>query len=97
MKTMEPTSSQNLGTFLSLYQRCGRFGLAWADWDGVGAKPQFDSLIIKRDLIIRDAWQIGLGDQDCVAIQGDDDPIIPSGEANPPIKELLTKIQRQQK
>ncbi len=97
MKTMEPTSPQNLSTFLSLFHHCGKYGLTWANWDGIGAEITFDSVIIKRDLIIRNAWQIGPGDQDCVAIQEDDDPIIPVGETNPPISNLLIEIRRRYK
>lgn len=94
MKTMEPTSSQNLSGFLALFQRCGKFGLTWANCDGVGAEPNFQSLIKKRELIIRNAWQIGVGDQDSVAIQEDDDPVIPVDQTNPPISELLVETRR---
>lgn len=94
MRTMEPTSSQNLSRFLALFQRCGKFGLTWASYDGVGAEPNFQSVIKKRELIIRNAWQIGVGDQDSVAILEDDNPVIPVDETNPPISELLVAIRR---
>ncbi len=94
MKTMEPTSSQNLSRFLALFQRCGKFGLTWANCDGGGAEVNFQSVIRKRELTIRNAWQIGVGDQDSVTIQEDDNPVIPVDETNPPISKLLAEIRR---
>ena len=93
MKTIEPTNPQNLTGFLALSERSGKYGLTWAVWDGVGAEIQFDSVIIKRELVIRNAWEIGRRDQDSVAIQEDDDPMIPDGVPNPPITDLLDEIR----
>jgi hypothetical protein len=49
--------------------------------------------IEKAGLNVRPAWQIGLNDPDAMGITSRDDPIIPEGETNAPVLELL-KIHR---
>lgn len=93
MNTMKPTNQQNLTTFLSLFGHFEKYGLTWAGWDGIGAEAHFESVIIKRDLLIRNAWEIGRQDQDCVTIQENDDPVIPVGVNDPPIADLLKEIR----
>ncbi len=44
---------------------------------------------MKRELYVREAWKIGRNDVDAVAIKEEDEPIIPSGQENPPVLELL--------
>jgi hypothetical protein len=46
---------------------------------------------------LRDAWEIGRHDLESVAIQDDDEPIIPDEVKNPPINELLQLKQEDKK
>lgn len=57
--------------------------------NGDGIELIDDDYIAKRELNIRDAWQIGRHDPDAMAIRDDDEPLIPEGEPNPPIVDLL--------
>ena len=45
--------------------------------------------IFKFDLIEKEAWKIGLNDPDRVAINPEDEPIIPDNVNNAPILEIL--------
>jgi hypothetical protein len=45
--------------------------------------------LIKREFHVREAWEIGRHDMDSAAIHEDDAPIIPVGQENPPVLELL--------
>ncbi len=39
-----------------------------------------------------DEWKIGLNDIEVVAIDSTDDPIIPEGIENPPIKDVMKRM-----
>lgn len=62
-----------------------------------GKTPQFDLKfhIIKRNVQLRYAWQIGRHDPDAAAIGPDDEPIVPTGIENPPVLELLAYLRKQ--
>jgi hypothetical protein len=45
--------------------------------------------VAKRELIVRDAWQIGENDPDLLALLDDDDPIVPPYVAKPPVTKAL--------
>jgi hypothetical protein len=89
--TMTPTSDVNLSRFLDSYRSVGSYMLAAAVWPkGQGAPmPASDARILKRELNIREAWQISRHDPDAMGIRDDDDPIIPAGEDRAPILGLL--------
>ena len=55
--------------------------------------PVSDVYIAKRELNVRDAWQIGRNDPDVVGIREDDDPIVPDGQQNAPVLEVLRWLQ----
>jgi hypothetical protein len=90
-QTMEPSSSENLDRFLESYKVLRKYFFAPAVMANDPSKPPriLDEFIIKREIFIRDAWQISKNDIDSAAIQSDDDPIIPTEEKNPPVVELL--------
>jgi hypothetical protein len=52
-------------------------------------EPYTDKAILKRKLIVKNAWEIGLNDLDGVVIRKDDKPIIPNHITNAPVLELL--------
>ena len=60
--------------------------------------PSAQLSIAKRQLDIREAWQIGENDPDVVALYQDDEPIIPAGVTDPPVnKALIRKRSDRQK
>lgn len=91
LNTMEPTSDVNLMRFLSSYEAFGEYFLAPAVMRDRSSPPEFflDQRLMKRELYVREAWKIGRNDVDAVAIKEEDEPIIPSGQENPPVLELL--------
>ena len=88
---MEPSSDYNLRRFLNSYEKFHRYALAHCilNDQGQGPTPVFDNYIVKHELHVRDAWQIGRHDPDGVGIHEDDDVIIPSDQPNAPVVELL--------
>ncbi len=89
--TMTPESSQNLDSFLQAYRDVGAYFVAPAVVGGNGQFPEPIGAfsILKRELIVREAWEIGLNDLDRPGIQPGDQPTIPDGVNNAPVKELL--------
>lgn len=51
--------------------------------------PSAQFALAKRQLDIREAWQIGENDPDLVALDEDDDPIVPEGVTDPPVNKAL--------
>jgi hypothetical protein len=91
--TMTPSSSENLESFLSAYEASAGYLLAPAVIDSSGRYPEpiGDSGIKKRLLFVRDAWTVGVNDFDGAGIQPSDDPIIPDGVTDAPVKQLLER------
>ena len=90
---MTPTNSTNLDTFLALYQRAGAFLLAPAELGISGPIPFLQFTIAKRHLQLRQAWEIGENDPDASVLQDDDDPIIPAGVEDPPVKRAIEQMR----
>lgn len=90
MTTMMPSDSRNLERFLDLYRLMGIYFLTAAIIGNDGA-PEFrlDLAITKRKLSVKDAWTIGEHDFDVSGIRSEDDPIIPDGEIDPPIRKVM--------
>ena len=91
LSTMEPASDLNISRFIAAYKAFGVYYLAAATLKSDDSEPELDmqSLILKKELNIREAWEIGRQDMDMVAIRSEDDPIIPHGKENAPVLELL--------
>ena len=53
-----------------------------------------DLSILKHQLVVREAWEIGENDSDISAVFDDDDPIIPAFVSDPPIERALAKIKK---
>ncbi len=90
---MDPQSSKNLDAFLVRYNRLGRYTLLPAVYSDDTEKSKVfpDLWIGKEKLRVVPAWQIGEHDQDSMAIEPNDDPIIPSGVDDAPVLRLLMK------
>ena len=69
----------------------GQFGFTYAVMQSDSGQPEvvFDSQILMTELHIRDAWEVGKNDFDTAGIDPNDDPIIPPGEPDAPVLELL--------
>jgi hypothetical protein len=89
--TMTPDTSRNLDAFLKAYRKVGEYFIAPAvvDRNGRYPEPIGDVCILKRELIIREACEIGRNDIDCVGILPEDQPIIPDGVDAKIINDLL--------
>jgi len=91
MNTMEADSEVNLERFLRSYDKVKSYILtaaAMTPQRGFAFVPDCPGLI-KRELHVRRAWEIGRNDPDSVAIFVDDTPIIPADQKSPPVTELL--------
>lgn len=91
IQTMLPESSQTLDSFLQVYREVGAYLIAPAVVDKSGEYPELidDMGILKRELILREAWEIGHNDLDRVGIQPGDQPVIPDDVSDAPVKDLL--------
>jgi len=97
--TMEPKDDRNLVVFLERLKKWGNYYLIYAviGNDGQSMEPVLESKIKMSNLVVKDAWQIGIGDPDCMAIQPNDDPIIPKNQPDAPVQKLLQELKRYQK
>ena len=95
LHTMTPQSSQNLGNFIRAYKAFGSYLLApsYITEDRL-LEIIFEFGITKREINIREAWNVGVNDIDSVAIDALDKPIIPSHIKVPPVQELLRMKNR---
>ena len=94
IQRMSPDTSKNLDNFLAAYKEAGAFLLAPAQLTRDITNPQmpFVQLAIgKRQLDLRQAWQIGENDPDGIALAEDDEPIIPAGVTDPPVKKAMIR------
>jgi tetratricopeptide (TPR) repeat protein len=96
VNTMQPSSGSNLQAFLDRTSRLHRFILAPAVMREDGPHVIPDRSIEKSSVVVRDAWQIGRHDPDVVAIDADDDPVIPPGTENAPVTELLEYLRKKE-
>lgn len=97
--TMEPSTDRNLAGFLTHYKRFGMYYLAHAAQKSGASDitPVMDNCILKRELSVRNAWEIGMHDPDCMGIRIDDDPIIPHQHKDAPVLELLNWMRERHK
>ncbi len=91
INTMEPSTSENLDRFLNSYNVLHEYFFAPAVVVGdlSNAPKMLDEYLIKRDIFVRNAWEIGKNDIDRIAVYNDDDILIPEGEKNLPVNKLL--------
>lgn len=95
VQRMRPKTSENLDRFLASYQKFGCYYLApslMGSLDSI-AEAVNSSGILKRTIVVRDAWTIGEHDPDVSGLIPEDDPIIPVGVKNPPVQKALEKIR----
>lgn len=95
VSTMTPTNPKNLEGFLESYARFGYFTLAPFFIDLSSGKPEpLNELGFEmKELIVKNAWEVGINDLEMTAIQSSDNPIIPEGIIGAPVLEVL-KMKR---
>lgn len=91
MKTMEPSSDRNLTAFFAQYNVAKAYFLAPAvlSEDSSEPKPIFEKSILKQQLNVRQAWEIGRNDIDSPGIRDDDEPLIPDGRRDAPVLDVI--------
>ena len=93
---MDPVNSFHLTSFLERYEATGKYVLVPAaiatNFDV--QEPLWDLGILKKDLRVCPAWQIGEHDPDVMAIEPGANPIIPNGGENPPVASALSRFDR---
>jgi hypothetical protein len=89
--TMEPSSSENLKRFLDSYEVCKSYILTLGFRVGQHIDLAPKNQLLKQELVVREAWEIGLNDIDVVAIREDDDPVVPDGQECAPVLEALKR------
>ena len=96
--TMKPKTSESIDVFKALYKIFGFCKLSSVRIDDnqqmVLNDPQqrWPFLLPVKNIVFREAWEIGVDDQDCTAILPDDNPMIPEEhKMDAPVIELLKK------
>ncbi len=92
---MNPSSSQNLDNFVRLYQKFGCFFLCHAVMADLSSPPEpvYKPSIAKREIVIKDAWATGPDDPDIMALEPEDDPLIPPGQSDALVKSTLQRLR----
>lgn len=85
-----PTTPKNLEMLISSYKLFGQYWL-WPAEAKENTPPThyYNKAILKRELSIINAWEIGITDLNSIAIKPTDNPIIPSHIKNAPILKTL--------
>ncbi len=96
IQEMHNPNPANLESMLSAYKEYGCFLLAPAIISPARQQPDLllDMAILKRELLVRPAWEIGDNDPDSIAISPSDDPIIPDGVIDPPVAGTLLRRKK---
>jgi hypothetical protein len=95
INTMTPPDSANLDRFLASYKEKQRYILMPGLFGERGFEAWATKLgILKRELIVRPAWQIGEHDPDICGINEDDKIIIPAGVENAPVQAALMRKKK---
>lgn len=94
--TMHAESDENLEAFLRSYKKSGRYFLAPAFNKQEKFEPEiiYGYHLVKHDLSVKEAWEIGANDSEAVALKEDDVPIIPAGQENAPVVALLQRLRQ---
>jgi hypothetical protein len=93
IQTMQPSTRANLDAFVDEVKKGGRFLIAPAYFPAGASEPeiQYDLCIGKENLVVRELWEVGQNDEDFMAVQADDMPIIPPDIANPPVLGVIER------
>ena len=87
IQEMNPRDGRNLGQFLERYRRLGRYRIAPMEHQAAGnvARTTRPGISIEKRLLkVVPAWKIGPDDFLRMALPGVANPVVPSGEEDPP-------------
>ncbi|TXH72417.1 MAG: hypothetical protein E6Q82_17505 [Thiobacillus sp.] len=91
---MSPETNKNLDAFLKEFDKYGAFYLMPVK---LPAKPgevpdlEYRQYLLKGHIHVRPAWQIGEHDYDMVALDVDEDPVIPDGITDAPVLKAMAR------
>lgn len=91
---MTPTTNQNWSNFEKEYKKYGSYKLSFgAFFNGqFYPYPEFEKFSIeKKELIIKNAWEVGFNDIEKIVLRHDDEPLIPKDVEYIPFFELFEK------
>lgn len=91
---MTPSTNQHLEMFRKSFQKFGKYKLAYGviTDGGLATPPDFDGIsILKKQVVFRKAWEIGLNDIESSAIYPNDDLIIPDNKTDIPAYEVQNR------
>jgi len=95
INTMHPITSANLDRFLERYSDKKKYMLVPGEAQGAGLGRIAPKLgILKRELVVRPAWQIGEHDPDICGINLDDKIIIPDGVKDAPVLAAMARKKK---
>jgi len=94
---MDPHDSKNLDTFIREYDKFKSYYFVPAFLEDITKQPKFfmDLGIKKSEIRITPAWKMQENDPDLVAIEENDDIIIPSGVENLPFFNTIRHLKEQ--
>lgn len=92
---LDASTPDNLNRFLEGYQRAGSYGLVAAITPPGKElpEPMSELLLPRRNLEVRPAWVIDENDPDLSVLQDDDEPFIPDGMVDPPVRRAMEKLK----
>lgn len=91
---MSPETNKNLDAFLKEFDKYGAFYLMPVK---LPTKPgevpdlEYRQYLLKGHIHVRPAWQIGEHDYDMVALDVDEDPVIPDGITDAPVLKAMAR------
>lgn len=91
---MTPETNKNLDAFLKEFDKYGAYYLMPVKLpDKPGEVPDLESrqYLLKGHIHVRPAWQIGEHDYDMVALDVDEDPVIPDGITDAPVLNAMAR------
>jgi len=92
---MYPSNSDNLDRFLTEYHRLGRAQLVPFHLPSFKDAPApLGNEMTLKEIVVRQAWQIGENDPDITSLDEDADPYIPDAMTDVPVIRAIEKLKR---
>jgi hypothetical protein len=92
---MHPQDGRNLNGFLERFHRTKSYRVAPAYFDGRSSPQAFYELgILKTELVVRPAWQIGDNDPDMMGLDIDVQPVIPEDVRDAPVIRAFERLKK---
>lgn len=92
---MTPSDDQNWSRFEQSYTKHGKYRLGFGIFDDGVFLPakNFEKISIsKKEIVIKNAWEIGPNNIECSTIYKDDQPLVPDWIVSPPYLETIKKF-----